>query len=52
LPVPVDSSEAKGHGEFVKRYQVRVSVVSFGSRQNSLDGEQKTRHQRVGRQRQ
>jgi len=32
LPVPVDGSEAKGHDETVKRYQVRVRVVSFGSR--------------------
>ena len=33
-----------------RRYQVRVRIVNFGSRWNSLDGEQKTRHQRVSRQ--
>ena len=50
LPVLEDGREAKGHGETFKRYQVQVRVVSFGSRRNSLDGEQKTRRQRDGRQ--
>ena len=50
MPVAVDGGEAKGHGEAVRRYQVRVRIVSFESRRNSLGNEQKTRHQRVGRQ--
>jgi hypothetical protein len=29
LPVPVDGGEAKGQGETVKSYQVRVKIVIF-----------------------
>jgi hypothetical protein len=50
LPVPVGGRWVLGHDKLSWRYQVRVMAVSFGSRWNSQGGEQKTRHQRVGRQ--
>ena len=50
LQVPADGWKVRGHDEAVPRYQVRVRIVSFESRRNSLGNEQKTRHQRVGRQ--